>query len=152
MTGFEYTAAVRDAAGGMTDEGLKVIGAVRARYDGRSAARSTRRSAGHHYARAMASWAAVLALTGFQYSGHERGAALRGAPDRPCRYFWSNGSAWGTVEQRPAADGVQVRLDVLHGRLRLGRLELGGVGALSWAEPLSVAPGAPVEVLVPRSR
>jgi hypothetical protein len=152
MTGFEYTAAVGMLQEGMTDEGLKVIGAVRARYDGRKRSPFDEAECGHHYARAMASWAAVLALTGFQYSGHDGALRFAGAPDRPCRYFWSDGSAWGTVEQRPAADGVQVRLDVLHGRLRLGRLELGGVGALSWAEPLSVAPGAPVEVLVPRSR
>ena len=69
MTGFEYTAAV-----GMhlrrieLDIGLKCISAIRDRYDGQKRNPFDEAECGHHYARAMASWAAILALTGFHYS------------------------------------------------------------------------------------
>ncbi len=73
MTGFEYTAAVGHAlrrAGRAT--GLECIADIRARYDGRKRSPFDEAECGHHYARAMASWAAVLALTGFHYSAVER--------------------------------------------------------------------------------
>ena len=67
MTGFEYTAAVGMIQEGMVDEGLSLIEAVRDRYDGRRRNPFNEAECGHHYARAMASWSAVLALTGFDY-------------------------------------------------------------------------------------
>ncbi len=69
MTGFEYTAAVHMLYEGQRDEGLRVIEAIRARYDGQRRSPFDEAECGHHYARAMASWAAMLALTGFHYSG-----------------------------------------------------------------------------------
>ena len=72
MTGFEYTAAVGMLYEGMTGEGLQSIRDIRARYDGLKRNPFDEAECGHHYARAMASWAAVLALTGFQYSAVTR--------------------------------------------------------------------------------
>ena len=71
----------------------------------------------------------MLALTGFHYDGVDQTLRFAAASE-PCRWFWSNGSAWGTVEQRPGAAGIEVRLTVLYGMLRIQRLELDGHG--SW--------------------
>ena len=100
MTGYEHVAAVGMLYEGQTEAGLKVIQAVRDRYDGRKRSPFNEAECGHHYIRAMASWAAVLALTGFHYDGITREMHFHRA-ERACRWFWSNGTAWGTCEQRP---------------------------------------------------
>jgi uncharacterized protein (DUF608 family) len=128
MTGFEYTAAVHMLYEGQTEAGLRVMEAIRARYDGRKRSPFDEAECGHHYARAMASWAAVLAWTGFRYSAVE-GLLQFAAADRSVTWFWSNGSAWGTFRQEPVDGGADVMLTVLHGALALRRLVLASVGA-----------------------
>ena len=66
----------------------------------------------------MASWAAVIALSDFRYSGVDRRMHFT---DRPGCYFWSNGYAWGTCS---VADKV-VTLEVLKGSLLLDKLVIG---------------------------
>jgi len=138
MTGFEYTAAAHMLYEGMTEEGLTVIGAIRARYNGLKRSPFDEAECGHHYARAMASWAAVLALTGFHYSAVTQ--TLRfAASSTPCRWFWSTGSAWGMFEQTPGEQDAKVTLTVTKGSLTLQSLTLDGLGALTLpeAQPLS---------------
>ena len=150
MTGFEYTAAVgmlyegmaRDAgdAEGARDlaNGLFCIRNIRERYDGRKRSPFDEAECGHHYARAMASWAAVLALSGFQYSGVDKSMEFGG---REGSFFWSNGSAWGTCRlinhggrgggaQAGSKGGVgragwTAELTVLHGELSLKSIKVG---------------------------
>jgi len=129
MTGFEYAAAIGMLYEGQTANGLKCIEAIRARYDGRRRNPFDEAECGHHYARAMASWAAVLALTGFHYSGVEKSITFAAA-EEPTEWFWSNGYAWGTCKQRPERGGVEVELTVLHGALEVKRLTLTGVGSV----------------------
>jgi non-lysosomal glucosylceramidase len=126
MTGFEYTAAVGMLYEGMTAEGLGCISDIRARYDGRKRSPFDEAECGHHYSRAMASWAAVLALTGFHYSAVTQTMTFAAQPGQ---HFWSNGSAWGTCVIQPDGDTRRVELAVLHGTLRLRRLQLTGWGA-----------------------
>ena len=93
MTGFEYTAAVGMLYEGDIENGLRCIKAIRDRYDGRKRNPFDEAECGHHYARAMASWAAILALSGFKYSAvdgtigfaapRERPAATSGRPVTP---------------------------------------------------------------------
>ncbi|MCP5117681.1 MAG: hypothetical protein GY953_43215, partial [bacterium] len=99
MTGFEYTAAVGMLYEGQVEEGLKCIRDVRARYDGRRRSPFDEAECGHHYARAMASWAAVLALSGFHYSGVEKVMTFAAGDGR---FFWSNGYAWGSCQLKVA--------------------------------------------------
>jgi non-lysosomal glucosylceramidase len=68
MTGFEYVAAIGLLYENEEDAGLHCIKAIRDRYDGRTRSPFNEAECGHHYARAMASWAAILALSGFHYS------------------------------------------------------------------------------------
>lgn len=115
MTGFEWTAAVGMLYEGMIDEGLACIADIRARYNGRRRNPYDEAECGHHYARAMAAWTAVLALTGFDYDAVKRTLTFN-APDGT--YFWSTGEAWGTCR----VTGTRGELDVLHGELKLDKL------------------------------
>lgn len=71
MTGFEYCAAVGMIYESMEKEALTCIRAIRDRHDGAKRNPFSEAECGHHYARSMASWAAVIALSDFQYSAKE---------------------------------------------------------------------------------
>jgi hypothetical protein len=126
MTGFEYTAAVGMICEGMTSDGLKCITNIRDRYDGRKRSPFDEAECGHHYARAMASWAAVLTLTGFHYSAVEE--TLEFAPHEGT-FFWSDGYAWGTVTIRKKGDKYEVALTPEYGEIRLQKVILTGTGS-----------------------
>ncbi len=127
MTGFEYTAAVGMIYERQVKNGLECIRNIRDRYDGRKRSPFNEAECGHHYARAMASWAAVLALTGFHYSGVTK--TMTFAPGKGT-WFWSNGSAWGTFKQKPTKRKVKVELRVMHGSIEIERLEITGLGGV----------------------
>jgi hypothetical protein len=138
MTGFEYAAAVGMLYEGMTVEGVDCIRRVRERYDGRKRNPFDEAECGHHYARAMASWAAVLALSGFHYSGVT--GVLTFSPVAG-RYFWSNGWAWGTCQLLHAGPSIRVQLAVKFGRLRISRLELRSFGESEKRPMVTLAAG-----------
>jgi non-lysosomal glucosylceramidase len=126
MTGFEYTAAVGMIYEGLVEEGLKCIRDIRHRYDGRRRNPFDEAECGHHYARAMSSWAALLALSGFRYSAVSNILSLK---PQTGQFFWSNGYAWGTCALEQNARGARLALDVHHGELAVGRIELENFGA-----------------------
>ncbi len=147
MTGFEYTAAVGMLYEGMQEEGLRCIQAIRDRYDGRRRNPFDEAECGHHYGRAMASWAALPALTGFQYSAVEGRMRFRASEEKAC-WFWSTGDAWGLFTQEPSDTGRTCRLEVLSGTVKLKQFELTGVGLvdghdLSAGEVLSATLACP---------
>jgi len=132
MTGFEYTAAVGMLYEGMHEEGLEVIKNIRDRYDGSKRSPFDEAECGHHYARAMASWTSVLALSGFHYSGVDKSIRFT---QRPGKYFWSNGSAWGECEVKHNGVGYEVDFSVLHGKIELKCFTLNGGGELTFETP-----------------
>jgi len=123
MTGFEYAAGVLMLQEGLTREGLTVIRDIRERYDGRKRNPWNEAECGHHYARAMAAWAGLLTLSGFQYSALEREVQFLPRV-RTSRFqcFWSVDGAWGTVSLD--ANAGRAELCVLHGKLKLKALRL----------------------------
>jgi hypothetical protein len=121
MTGFEYTAAIGMLYEGMEPEGLQVIQNIRDRYDGRKRNPFDEAECGHHYARAMASWASILAESGFHYSGVDQSIEFT---SKPGRYFWSNGGAWGECVIEERAGKTQVDFLVLHGTISLRRFQI----------------------------
>ncbi len=131
MTGFEYTAAVGMLYEGELDDGLRCISAIRDRYDGQRRNPFDEAECGHHYARAMASWAAVLALSGFHFSAVDKSLRFA-APDTAQRHFWSTGYAWGTCVLQPSNGVCQVDFRVLGGELALDSLALSGLGKLKF--------------------
>lgn len=135
MTGFEYTAAVGMLYEGMTVDGLLCIRNIRDRYDGLKRSPFDEAECGHHYARAMASWASVLALTGFEWSGVNN--TMTFAPFEGT-YFWSNGYAYGTVTQVKSEKDTKISVRVIKGSLNLKTVIVNGVGsaALKKIQPL----------------
>ncbi|WP_215222753.1 GH116 family glycosyl-hydrolase [Echinicola shivajiensis] len=117
MTGFEYTAAVGMIYEGQDDKGLQVISDIRNRFDGRKRNPFSEPECGHHYARSMASWASILAISDFQYSGVDKSMQFT---SNPGKYFWSNGYAWGTAK----VENKQIELEVLFGNLELKKASL----------------------------
>jgi len=149
MTGFEYTAAIGMLYEGQQEAGLDCIRAIRDRYDGRKRSPFNEAECGHHYARAMASWAAILALTGFHYSG-VTGTMTFAPTTTRSRTFWSNGYASGTLLQVPGEGSTQVDLQVLEGKLQIKRLVLTGFGSAEIPTSETVEAGQSYGVTVQR--
>ncbi len=122
MTGFEYTAAIGMLYEGMEEEGLQNIQNIRARYDGLKRNPFDEAECGHHYARAMASWASIIAESGFLYSGVEKTIKFT---DKTGTYFWSNGSSWGMCEIVKEEKMYTIEFEVLHGEISLKSFQLG---------------------------
>jgi hypothetical protein len=147
MTGFEYAAAVGMLYEGQVEDGLGCIRDIRARYDGRKRSPFDEAECGHHYARAMASWAAVTALSGFQYSGVRKSMTFT---ENEGTYFWSNGSAWGTCTVDRDGAGARAQLRVLGDSLELKSFRLGQRAEKRFRPPLVLKKGsAPISFPIP---
>jgi non-lysosomal glucosylceramidase len=111
---------------GLVEEGLEVVGAIRARFDGQRRNPWNEQECGHHYARAMASWAVLLALGGFRYSAVSKKVELvpRWRPEA-FHSFWAVSSGWGMVEQSIEANQQVVHWEVLSGELLVEKMRLG---------------------------
>lgn len=152
-TGLEYTAAagMLFEGGSLAKDGLTVIQAVRQRYDGRKRSPFDEAECGHHYARAMAAWAGVLAWTGFHFSAVTRTMAFN-ASKKTAIWFWSTGDAWGTIRQSRKGGGVAIELRVLHGELELETLKLTGHGEIRFPRPLNLRRGQTHRATIQASR
>jgi uncharacterized protein (DUF608 family) len=126
-TGIEYTAAAGMIQAGLLDEALQVVRAVRSRHDGSIRNPFDEPECGHHYARAMAAWALIPALTGFRWSALDGRMEFAAAGER-ASWFWATGQAWGTVLQEPVDGGVKVELCVMGGSLPIRSLVIAGRG------------------------
>ncbi len=129
MTGFEYSAAILMMFEGMTDRGVELIGNIRRRYDGERRNPWDEAECGHHYARAMASWSAIPALSGFSYDARTQVVtAMPRIRSAQFKSFWSNGTGWGTFTQKPNEFTIAVDAGHLACRnLRLAWLSAGSV-------------------------
>ncbi len=143
MTGFEYVAAIGMLYEGQTEDGLKCITNIRNRYDGRKRSPFDEAECGHHYGRAMASWSALLALSGFHYSGVAREITFGNTHGN---FFWSNGYAYGTAEISQKEGSKQIKLNVLNGKLDLLKVSLEGFGSVSWKELKTIHAGENMRV------
>ena len=146
-TGIEYAAAVLMMQEGKLEEGLSVFEAIRQRFDGYKRNPFNEPECGHHYSRAMAAWAGVLTLTGFDYSGVD-GTITFAASDQPARFFWSNGYAWGTCRQSQTTDGIAIEIAATEGQIRLTQVVLKGYGHHKLAEEKFVRPGETFELTI----
>jgi hypothetical protein len=98
MTGFEYALAGLMIKNGLTDEGEKMVRAVRDRYDGGKRNPWNEIECGSNYARSMASYALLGIYSGFSYDigeGYIGFAPVRGEWGK---YFFSVAESYGTVK------------------------------------------------------
>lgn len=125
-TGVEYEAAALLIYEGWTEEGLEIVKAVRERFDGKRRNPWDEYETGHHYARALSSWALLTALSGFRYDMTE-GAVHFHPVIRKDDFttFWSTGKAWGTYSQKKNRETgkMEKKLTVLYGDEKAVRLE-----------------------------
>jgi non-lysosomal glucosylceramidase len=124
-TGIEYQVAAHLVYRGYVDEGLAVVKAVRDRYDGGRRNPWNEVECGAHYARALASWSVLLALSGFRYSAPERRIAFGprlNSSDFRC--FFSAGTGWGVYRQLAGARSLTARLETKHGETRVRHIRL----------------------------
>jgi non-lysosomal glucosylceramidase len=124
-TGIEYQVAASLIYSGHTNEGLQVVKATRGRYAGNNRNPWDEIECGHHYARAMSSWALLLSLSGFHYDGVNESIGFNPQISQDkFQTFWSCGSGWGSFSSNK---GV-CKIDVAFGSLSLKECKLPGNG------------------------
>lgn len=121
-TGIEYQVASHLFYEGFLQEGFSIVKGARDRHDGLKRNPWDEFECGHHYARAMASYGLLLALSGFRF---DRGQGMIGfAPrlaDERFRCFWSLDGCWGSFEQQAPQSAV---IHLYEGSFDVTRLEL----------------------------
>ena len=128
-TGIEYQVASHLIHEGLVEEGLTVVKAARSRYDGRTRNPWNEYECGNWYARAMASYALLGALSGFRYSSVER--TLWFAPrlkNEPFQCFFSTATGFGTI----ALQERTITVRMIEGELAIDRLVLADVPPIEW--------------------
>jgi uncharacterized protein (DUF608 family) len=96
-TGIEYQAASHMILMGLVEEGLDVVRACRARYNGVVRNPFDEYEWGHWYARAMASYGLLQALSGARYDAIDAVLHLEPAVRGDFRSFLSTATGYGTV-------------------------------------------------------
>ena len=126
MIGFEYQAGAHMIYEGFLQEGLTVCRAIRDRHDGLKRNPWNEFECGSHYARSMANYAYILALSGFRYSAVEKRMELAPkvyADDFRC--FFSVDSGYGSATRKVDGDTVTVTVAPVAGEVTVSRLALG---------------------------
>ena len=123
-TGIEYQVAAHLIYEGMEEEGRRIVQAVRARHDGVRRNPWNEFECGSYYARAMASYSVLLALSGFTYDGAAKMIGFAPRQKGAFSTFWSAQQAWGAYRRK----GGRSELDVLYGTMSLKELAVGAKG------------------------
>ena len=118
-SGIEYQVATNLIYDGLVEEGLEVVRAVRDRHDGVRRNPWNEAECGNHYARSLASWGVLIALTGAQWDAgagslhiEPRAEALDSGT---LRCFFSAADGWGVCQ----VDDRQAALRLLGGSIAL---------------------------------
>lgn len=138
-TGIEYQVASHLITEGMVKEGLALVEAVRSRYDGHVRNPWNEYECGSYYARAMSSYALLIALSGFRYSAVTHTLTLTPRLDiDPFCCFFSTASGWGTL----VIHDNRVDIDLCAGTLQIEVLHVERSGqAISVQLGLTVCAG-----------
>jgi uncharacterized protein (DUF608 family) len=127
-TGMDYQFAASLAFEGMMTEALNVVESTRRRFDGERRNPWNEPECGHHYARALASWASLIACSGFRYSAPQRELTLMPRTRRQAfRCFWSVPSGWGSFTHTLKPQGQSVQVQVAEGSIAVASLALNGL-------------------------
>lgn len=120
MNGFEYQVAAHMIAEGLVKEGLAIIKTLDERYDGNKRNPFNEVECGDHYGRSMASYGALIAISGFEYDGPGRhiGFAPKLTPENFKAPFTAAGG-WGSFKQTITEGKMRVELAVKYGRVPL---------------------------------
>ena len=143
-TGIEYQVASHLIQEGFVTEGLTIVKALRSRYDGKTRNPWNEYECGNYYARAMASYSLLAALSGFRFSAVEKtlwfGPQLQA---RPFKSFFSTASAFGTIN----LSRTSLRVNVMEGELKIEKAVLGHeASAKTYDWKTTIAQGSAAEL------
>jgi non-lysosomal glucosylceramidase len=141
-TGIEFQVAAHMIYEGLLEEGLAIVKGVADRYDGARRNPWNEVECGSHYARALASWSVLLALSGYRYSGKDQSlsfAPLLNADNFRC--FFAAGSGWGAYSQHAQEGSLAVQIELRHGQLPLRYLRLRSEAGAALAVTRLIGPG-----------
>ena len=118
-TGIEYQVATHLIYEGFIDEGLKVVESCRNRHDGIERSPWNEVECGHHYARSLASYGVLLALTGFHCDAVNKVLTFNPAINKDnFTGFFCCADGWGLYHQEKSNDGnYSGRIETLYGDL-----------------------------------
>ena len=120
-TGIEYQVAAHLMFMGETEQGLDIVRTCRARYDGRVRNPFDEYECGHFYARALASYSMLQALTGVRYDAVEKTLYLDSKVG-DFTSFLSTEGGFGNVEYK----GGDVKVNVAHGTIPVEKINVAG--------------------------
>lgn len=143
-TGVEYQVAAHLIFEGFAQEGLTIARATRARHDGVHRNPWNEAECGNHYARSLASWALLLALSGCRWDGSTMALAFDPAEPGEFRSFFSTGQASGSVAID--VEGIVFRVD--EGRLAPASLHVRGL-AVPLPDGFAVEAGSSIRLSLP---
>jgi uncharacterized protein (DUF608 family) len=143
-TGIEYQVASHLISEGMVEEGLAIVEAARSRYDGRARNPWNEYECGNYYARAMSSYALLIALSGFQYSAPTHTLMIEPRLEvDPFTCFFSTASGWGTFSLQ--AGRLEIRL--AEGCLAVDTLRVNQAGRTTVLHPGITARAGEVTII-----
>ena len=117
-SGIEYQAASHLIYEGFVSEGLKIVEACRARHDGYKRSPWNEVECGHHYARSLASYAVLLALTGFRCDAVNKILYFKPAIHQDdFTGFFCCPAGWGLYHQKKTPEGYKGEIETLYGNL-----------------------------------
>ncbi|MBQ9768831.1 MAG: hypothetical protein IJW27_01375, partial [Clostridia bacterium] len=115
MTGFEYSFAGLLFAAGKIEDGLKVVKAVRDRYDGEKRNPWNEIECGSNYARTMASFSFLPIFSGFEFDLSRGHIGFAPIEDREYfKFLFSLGTGWGYFEKTASSATVKLNGGKLH--------------------------------------
>lgn len=112
-TGIEYQVASHMIMMGLAEEGLAVVRVCRSRYDGRKRNPFDEYECGHWYARAMASYSLLQALSGAVYDAIDQRMTLKPRIKGDFACFISTASGYGLVGVRQGKPFLDVTQGVI---------------------------------------
>ena len=119
-TGIEFQVAAHMICHGLVEEGLAIVKGITERYDGVRRNPWNEVECGSHYARALASWSVLMALSGFRYSAVDQHIVFSPVMNAESfRCFYAAGPAWGVYSQQTQDSSQTIRLEVSHDELPL---------------------------------
>ena len=109
MTGFEYAFAGLLVAEGRIEDGLRVVRAVRDRYDGKKRNPYSEIECGANYARSMASFALVPLFSGFKFDLPRKTVGFSPLISGDFRSVFSVGTGWGDFVRTEASEEITLK-------------------------------------------
>lgn len=118
-TGIEYQVATHLIYEGYIHEAMDIVHGIRKRYDGMRRSPYNEQECGNHYARSMAAWGLLVALSGYQFDMPGKKISFSPKVDeREFTCFYSNGSSWGIYRQSTDLSGEKsFEITPLYGNL-----------------------------------